>query len=80
MLDRLAIALVELPSPWWDDVFDWLERYAEHDPDLADAQLAVLCSKKSDYRVWTYDKEFQSVWRRLDGSRIPLATKALAGR
>lgn len=78
MIDRLGIMLVELPSTWWDDVFDWMERYAEHEPDLADAQLAVLCSKKTDYRVWTYDEEFRSVWRRTDGSRIPIATRSAA--
>jgi hypothetical protein len=73
LLDRLAVAIVEFPSTWWDEIFDWLDRYAEHDPDLADAQLAILCSRKPDWRVWTYDREFRTTWRRANGSRIPLA-------
>jgi predicted nucleic acid-binding protein len=80
LIERLGIALVELPSTWWDDVFDWLERYQEHEPDLADAQLAVLCSKKPEYRIWTYDAEFRTIWRRANGTRLPLAARAPAGR
>jgi hypothetical protein len=57
-----------------------MERYEEHEPDLADAQFAVFCSKKPDYRVWTYDDEFRAIWRRMDGSRIPLAARAATGR
>jgi predicted nucleic acid-binding protein len=80
LLERLSVAIVEMPAAWWDDVFDWMERYQSHDPDLADAQLATLCSKKPEYSVWTYDAEFRTIWRRKDGSRIPLAPRASAGR
>jgi predicted nucleic acid-binding protein len=73
LLDRLAITVVEVPPTWWDEVFDWLDRYEEHEPDLADAELAVLCSRKPDWRVWTYDREFRTTWRRANGGRIPLA-------
>jgi predicted nucleic acid-binding protein len=60
----------------WDEMFDWLARYAEHEPDWADAYLAVLCGRNKRLKVWTYDSEFRTVWRRPDGSRIPLAVKA----
>jgi predicted nucleic acid-binding protein len=60
----------------WNEVFDWLARYAEHEPDWADAYLAVLCGRDKRLKVWTYDSEFRTVWRRPDGSRIPLAGKA----
>ena len=57
----------------WFEVLGWLARYAEHEPDLADAWLAVLSGKQPDDRVWTYDREFRTIWRRPDGRRIPLA-------
>lgn len=57
----------------WREVFDWLARYAEHEPDLADAWLAVVSGRATASRVWTYDREFRTTWRRPDGSRIPLA-------
>lgn len=57
----------------WVEVFEWLMRYEEHDPDWADAYLAVISGRHSGVRVWTYDAEFRTIWRRPDGSRIPLA-------
>lgn len=57
----------------WLDVFDWLARYQEHAPDWADGYLAVLSGRDHRLKVWTYDAEFRSKGRRLDGSRIPLA-------
>jgi predicted nucleic acid-binding protein len=56
----------------WQDVFQWLLRYAEHSPDWADAMLAVMSGREKKLRVWSYDAEFKSIWRRPDGSRIPL--------
>jgi hypothetical protein len=32
---------IELAPPWWDEVFNWLGRYAEHAPDLGDAALVL---------------------------------------
>jgi predicted nucleic acid-binding protein len=71
LLKGLAATPVELEDPFWDEVFDWLERYDEHEPDLADAQLAILSSRNPEWRVWTYDDEFRTTWRRSDGSKIP---------
>lgn len=57
----------------WLEVFDWLDRYEEHEPDWADGYLAVVSGRERRFRVWTYDREFRTIWRRADGSRIPLA-------
>ena len=61
-------------EPSWAKVFEWLSRYAEHEPDWVDASLVVTASR--DKRVWTYDEEFRNVWRRMDGSSVPLAARA----
>jgi predicted nucleic acid-binding protein len=58
-----------------DQVFDWLIKYADHEPDWADAWLAILSGEDSRLKVWTYDREFQTTWRRPDGSAIPLAVE-----
>ena len=71
LLTRLAIRSFSVDESWWPDVFDWVERYADHEPDFADAQL-VVASGRRKCRVWTYDREFTTTWRRLDGSRVPL--------
>jgi predicted nucleic acid-binding protein len=72
LLEQLAMVTVELEPPWWKEVFDWLDRYAEHEPDFADAQLAVISGRNRTDRVWTYDREFRDIWRRPDGSKIPV--------
>ena len=78
LLDALAIA--SLPGPcdrrFWSDVFHWLTKYAEHEPDWADACIAVLCGHDNRLKVWTYDREFRTTWRRPDGTVIPLAVRA----
>lgn len=77
LLDQLAV--VPLPTTpdgrYRNEVFAWLVRYAEHEPDWADGCLAVLCGRDAAARVWTYDNEFRTTWRRPDGTRIPLALK-----
>jgi predicted nucleic acid-binding protein len=60
----------------WTEVFAWLKRYAEHEPDWADGYLAVACGRDKRFRVWTYDEDFRTLWRRPDGTRIPLAIRA----
>jgi predicted nucleic acid-binding protein len=57
----------------WFEIFEWLIRYQEHDPDWADGYLAVISGMEMGWKVWTYDREFRTTWRRPDGSRIPLA-------
>lgn len=59
-------------SGLWSEVFDWLIRYQDHDPDWADGYLAVVSGKERNCRVWTYDSEFRTTWRRPDGTRVPL--------
>jgi predicted nucleic acid-binding protein len=58
-----------------DDVFAWLIKYADHEPDWADGCLAVLCGRDARLKVWTYDREFRTTWRRPDGRAIPMAIK-----
>jgi predicted nucleic acid-binding protein len=58
---------------FWFDVLEWLAKYAAHEPDWADACLAVLSGRDVSLKVWTYDREFRTVWRRPDESAIPLA-------
>jgi predicted nucleic acid-binding protein len=63
-------------TAFWHDVFDWLMKYADHEPDWADACLAVLSGHDRRMKVWTYDREFRTTWRRPDGTGIPLAVKS----
>jgi predicted nucleic acid-binding protein len=75
LLRRLDVQGVRIENErtLWEEVLAWMGRYAEHSPDLADAWLAVLSQRERRLRLWTYDREFKTVWRRPDGSRIPLA-------
>jgi predicted nucleic acid-binding protein len=57
----------------WLDVFEWLLHYKDYDPDWTDGYLAVVAGMERRARVWTYDREFRTTWRRPDGTRIPLA-------
>lgn len=67
-------AVTEVPDGrFWQEVLDWLIKYAEHEPDWADGCIAVLSGRDKRLAVWTYDREFQRVWRRPDGTAIPLA-------
>lgn len=74
-LKRLHVAIVEMPADAWDDIFEWMDHYQEHEPDLADAQLVALSTMDASCRVWTYDKEFFAVWRSADGTRLPTALR-----
>lgn len=60
---------------FWLEALDWLAKYSDHEPDWADACLAVLSGRDRALKVWTYDKEFRSTWRRPDGTAIPLAVR-----
>jgi len=59
----------------WNEVFEWLNKYRDHQPDWSDGYLAVLCGRDREFKVWTYDAEFRTVWRKPNGSAIPLAVK-----
>jgi len=75
VLDELRI--VPLPGTddagFWFEVFAWLLKYADHEPDWADGCIAVLCGRDRTLKVWTYDREFRTTWRRPDGTAIPMA-------
>jgi predicted nucleic acid-binding protein len=75
-----AVAISSLPEPcdrrFWPDVLEWLAKYAEHEPDWADGCIAVLSGHNKHLKVWTYDREFRTTWRRSDGTVIPLAIRA----
>ncbi|MCA1837947.1 MAG: type II toxin-antitoxin system VapC family toxin [Actinobacteria bacterium] len=75
-LDMRSPAVVHEPD-FWSEVFDWLAKYANHEPDWADAYLAVSSGRDKNLKVWTYDREFRTTWRRPNGSAIPLAVKAI---
>ena len=60
---------------FWLAVCAWLLKYADHDPDWADGCLAVLSGYDERLKVWTYDTEFTTTWRRPDGSAIRLAVR-----
>ena len=73
LLDQLPIRAVDsdgesLHGP----IFVWLWQYRDHSPDWADAHLVTLLTRTRGSKIWTYDREFSTVWRKLDGKRIPL--------
>jgi predicted nucleic acid-binding protein len=76
LLDELDVQAAPLAeaTDFWFQVFDWLAKY-EDEPDFADACLAVLSGQDRALRIWTYDREFRTTWRRPNGSVIPLAVK-----
>ncbi|MBI2203992.1 MAG: PIN domain-containing protein [Candidatus Rokubacteria bacterium] len=77
-LDEFAVTayLADDESRLWAEVFEWLDKYEDHEPDWADGYLAVVSGRERRFRVWTYDREFRTIWRRPDGTRIPLAPRA----
>jgi predicted nucleic acid-binding protein len=60
----------------WLDVFDWLIKYEDHEPDWADACIAVLSGRIPDLQVWTFDREFRTVWRRPNETAIPIVGRS----
>jgi predicted nucleic acid-binding protein len=76
LLEELDIESLSTHGPEFQgDVFAWLVKYADHEPDWADACLAVLCGHRAQLKVWTYDREFRTTWRKLDGKSIRLAVR-----
>jgi predicted nucleic acid-binding protein len=58
-----------------EEIFGWLAKYADQEPDWADANLAVLSGRDAALKIWTYDREFRTTWRRPNGTMIPLAMR-----
>ena len=73
VLDELRIAPLPTDAGVWFEVLGWLLKYADHEPDWADGCIAVLCGRDRRLKVWTYDREFRTTWRRPDGTAIPMA-------
>jgi predicted nucleic acid-binding protein len=77
LLGRLATEPID-PEPSravWEEIMDWSEKFADQKPDFADALTVLLSGRERRLKVWTYDSEFASVWRRADGTRVPLAVR-----
>lgn len=81
---RLSLLLQRLPiSPivaddedaMRRDIFAWLARYADHAPDYADAERCVAAGYHKRVRIWSYDSEFESVWRKPDGRRLAVVSR-----
>ena len=77
LVDELPVRSVPIADEAgvWQDAFLWMRRYADHEPDWTDAYLAVLSGRDRRARVWTYDSESRTTWRRPDGARIPMAVR-----
>jgi predicted nucleic acid-binding protein len=77
MLRELSVQPLPVSNEraFWSDVFGWLAKYADHEPDWADGCLAVLSGRDKDLKVWTYDREFRTTWRRPNGTHIPMAAR-----
>ena len=77
ILEELEVQVVpvEAIQSLWSEVFDWLTKYADHDPDWADGCLVVLSAHDRRCKIWTYDSEFRAIWRRPNGSPIPMAVR-----
>lgn len=78
LFDELGVQPVAVTDEraFWLEVLDWLAKNAEHEPDWADGCLAVLCGRDKTLKVWTYDREFRTTWRRPNGTTIPLAVRS----
>jgi predicted nucleic acid-binding protein len=77
IIQELEMLVYPLPDEagLWSELFDWVQKYHAHAPDFVDAFLVILTSRDRKLKVWTYDSEFWTIWRRPDGSAIPLAVK-----
>lgn len=51
----------------------WLERHADHRPHFADGFLVCWAESDASLAVWTFDREFSTIWRTLSGKKVPLA-------
>ena len=75
LLEELEVSVREIASSTVGASMDWMDVYADHEPDFSDAVMVVLSSEIEGGLVWTYDREFHTTWRKRDGSAIPLAVR-----
>ncbi len=71
--DLLRLEAPSAPDRILARTFEWLARYAGHHPDLADAWLVCWAEAEPAARVWTFDREFSSLWRTLKGRKVRLS-------
>src|SRR5512147_1512345 len=64
MLDELNATILDAPASVIHQAMDWMQTYANHEPDFADAVTVVLSGEIKGAKVWTYDREFRTIWRR----------------
>lgn len=75
LLEELKASVREIAGSVVAASMDWMDAYADHEPDFADAVTVVLSSEIEGCQVWTYDREFWTTWRKPDGAAIPLALR-----
>jgi predicted nucleic acid-binding protein len=75
LFTELDVAVRDVAGSTLAASLDWLDDYADHEPDLADAITVVLSQELAGCSVWTYDRDFRTTWRRPDGSAVPLAVR-----
>lgn len=61
-VSEAPVAQLEPAAGSWPRIFAWLERYQEHRPDFADAVLVQLLQTHKRANVWTFDREFSTIW------------------
>jgi predicted nucleic acid-binding protein len=71
VLEQLAARHVQVETTWWSSIFDWLDKYARHEPDICDAMLVVAAAREKR-SIWTYDGEFRKLWRSPEGRALQL--------
>lgn len=82
ILSRLSVQHVQVSPSCWSVIFDWLDKYAPHEPDLCDAMLVAVATLERRI-IWTYDQEFRKLWRSPDGRPLAIAgtsSKSSKGR
>lgn len=68
ILQQIRAQHVPISAHQWRDAFDWMDKYSQHEPDICDALLIA-----TGLKIWTYDREFVTIWRAADGSLVSLA-------
>jgi predicted nucleic acid-binding protein len=79
LLERLVVGHAHLHADLWSSIFDWLEKYARHEPDLCDAML-IAAAAHQKCAIWTYDAEFTKLWRSPEGKPLQLVGSATKAR